>query len=824
MKTINTLAWANTKHHKGKNILSGIAVFLTTILVFLIISVGIGSINAQNYIVNQTYPTWHGMYRNISEKSAREIPQHEEVDLYGLRQDIGEAHFDNSRILISYLDDNAQTLNKLELTEGRAPEKGNEAVLSLGALKLLGYEQPQLGDTFSIPYQPYEAEGIGLEETADFKLVGVLPDAEEAAEDRLFSMMVTKDFMEQVIPEADRAYRVMIRLAGAENMTTDEIEAQIKSIGESFDVLPEDVVENSSYLQANYVDPAFYTGMAGIILVILFAGALTIYSIYYVSLINKVQEFGKLKALGATKKQIRQTILRENLIVAGIAIPAGLLAGIATVRLFFQTLLQSVFQVSASADLMKKAIDSGEVRLIIPWVLALTVAAVFLTVVLSSMKPMGKASRIMPIEAMRYTGQAEKGKKKQRKGYMSLSPAKLANANLSRNKKRTLLTVCSLGLLGTLFVVAATIFTCMKPEQVAKDEIAHDFRISIESWSNDKMNPDREWTAIQQDNPLAEDLLGQIKEISGVKKVTPHYEISGEIPAIMEGDKPLSISLKGLNEDQIDDLKPYIEEGKVSYDVLVKGDAFIASGYFTANFPEVKVGDKVALAFKDGDKTFEKEMTLIAKGDFPERLDAGATFMSTNETVQGMSDNNLTSTADIQVSQGAKAEVEEVLTNIENSSKYLKLDTYDKILAEWQSTTQLFASVGYGILIILAIVGVMNLINTTIDSILTRKKELGVMQAIGMSNRQMNHMLQSEGLVYVLGILLLSIGLGSFAGYMVYSYASDNGLLQIRTFHYPVVQVLLLLAVTVIIQLTLTIVTTRMIHRTSIIERIHVSE
>ena len=77
--------------------------------------------------------------------------------------------------------------------------------------------------------------------------------------------------------------------------------------------------------------------MAIIVGIILIAGALTIYSIYYVSLINKVQEFGKLAALGATKRQIRQIILRENLIVAGLSIPAGLLIGIAAVKfVFFQ--------------------------------------------------------------------------------------------------------------------------------------------------------------------------------------------------------------------------------------------------------------------------------------------------------------------------------------------------------------------------------------------------------------------------------------------------------------------------------------------------------
>ena len=45
------------------------------------------------------------------------------------------------------------------------------------------------------------------------------------------------------------------------------------------------------------------------------AGILTIYSIYYISMIPKVQEYGKLKAIGATKKQIRQIVFREDVVL-----------------------------------------------------------------------------------------------------------------------------------------------------------------------------------------------------------------------------------------------------------------------------------------------------------------------------------------------------------------------------------------------------------------------------------------------------------------------------------------------------------------------------
>ena len=62
-------------------------------------------------------------------------------------------------------------------------------------------------------------------------------------------------------------------------------------------------------------------------LIIVAAGVITIYSIYYVTMGERVQEFGKIKAIGATQMQLRRIVLLEGLFVAGIAIPLGLLVG-----------------------------------------------------------------------------------------------------------------------------------------------------------------------------------------------------------------------------------------------------------------------------------------------------------------------------------------------------------------------------------------------------------------------------------------------------------------------------------------------------------------
>lgn len=826
MKMTSKVALSNTKYHKGKNLLSGIAIVLTSVLVFLITSIGIGTVNVTNTAVNKTYPTWHAMYREVSEENMEKIAHHNAIGEYGLRQDVGESVLNkDDYILMSYLDSGAQELVKQTFTEGHAPKKGNDVVLSRNALKALGYPNAKIGDTIKIPVQIYEEDGMGLQQEMEFRLSGFSPDGKSQTDQKIYSMLVSEDFMKRVIPNDQRSYRMMIRLTNEVSTTTDAIKEQAKEIGKNFGVTEDNVVENGDYLQANYVDPAFYSGMTIIVGIILVAGALTIYSIYYVSLINKVQEFGKLSALGATKRQTRQIILKENLIVAGISIPIGLLIGIVTVKLVFFKIMSTIENTNAPIAVMRQVLDNGEVSLILPWVVGMTIAVTLLTVILASLKPMRQASKIMPVEAMRYTGQNE-GKKKQRKGFIDLNLKRLAKANLSRNKKRTLITIFSLGMIGVLFVIISTVFSCMNPEQIARDTIAEDYRMSIASRDNDKMRPELAWTAIQQNNPLNAEMINQIRSIKGVEKVEPFQSITGETPKLKEigSDKPMRVSIGGISKHQMDLVDRDVKKGSATYEELNSGDKIIATGYFMRNYPEIKMGDKVTFKLFDGNRTFEKEMTIIAGGDFVNSISGYDTFLMSNEALKKLSKNNLTYYVNIKAKKGQAKAIQPAIENIVEESELFNLESYEEVLTQWESSMQLMTGAGYAIMLVLAIVGIMNLINTTIDSILSRKKELGVMQAIGMSDRQMKKMLRTEGLVYAGGIILLAGGLGSILGYLVYLYAESNGLMQIKVYQYPLIQVLLMILLVVVVQLILTYATTTIVNKETVIKRIQASE
>ena len=105
-------------------------------------------------------------------------------------------------------------------------------------------------------------------------------------------------------------------------------------------------------------DPSIIMGALVITLIVIVSALIVIYNIFYISVISKTQELGKLKAIGSTKKQIKGIILREGLILSIISIPIGIILGYIISSLIMKTLMyeiqikSSIFAVITSSTLL----------------------------------------------------------------------------------------------------------------------------------------------------------------------------------------------------------------------------------------------------------------------------------------------------------------------------------------------------------------------------------------------------------------------------------------------------------------------------------------
>lgn len=820
MKMTTRVAYCNMRHYKSKNILIGIAIILTTLLLFVIPSIGKDMVEVNFAVINKIYPTWHALYRNVDESTVMKLAAHHDVKTYGLRSDAGYMNLEDATVSMMYMDRTGMELYKVKLKEGQLPQKENDIVVSKGILEALG-QNGKIGDTITVPYQILKDDGLDYTKEKDFRICGFLADNESSKEQKQYTSLVSEAFLKAEIPVEQVKYRFLLQVNGQKGNTTADYTETIQNIARQFGISEDDMNINKEYLAANYVDPATIPVIVGIMLIVVLAGIITIYSVYYVSMNQRVREFGKLKAIGATKRQLRQIVLREGMGVALFAIPIGLLIGTVAVKV---VLLQFVEHAKDSNVLITEAykvVAKGEVQLYYWWIYLLAIAVTLCTVYLSLMKPMRMAAKVSEIEAMRYQG-GSKRQKSSRKGYQFLNIGRLTKRNLAENKKKSTITIVSMAVTGIFVMMVATVLSCANPMESAKSSIVGQYEISPIVESGNKEHPEYEWAEVQKNNPLNEGLKQQIEELDGVERVDVFTALKVSGGPLEE--KIGTEFINGVPEEYAEELKKGITEGNVTYEELKSGDKVILDRALLHWYPDIKVGDKLKLNIHDGDNTFQKEIEVAAIGEYGTGLTNYNCLIMAKEGAEKLTINNSSSYFQVIADKDYDEALEASLQAIVDGSGRLQMRTWKNEYDTWENAIQMTRGACYAFIIILAAISIMNLINTMINSVHVRKKELGMMQAIGMSDRQLMKMLQLEGIFYTVGTLIISIGVGSLAGYPLFLYAKRTGMFDVSTYHYPVTAAIIIILTLFVIQMLLAIFIAKSVRKDSLIERIRFSE
>lgn len=820
MKMTTRVAYCNMRHYKSKNILIGIAIILTTLLLFVIPSIGKDMVEVNFAVINKIYPTWHALYRNVDESTVMKLAAHHDVKTYGLRSDAGYMNLEDATVSMMYMDRTGMELYKVKLKEGQLPQKENDIVVSKGILEALG-QNGKIGDTITVPYQILKDDGLDYTKEKDFRICGFLADNESSKEQKQYTSLVSEAFLKAEIPVEQVKYRFLLQVNGQKGNTTADYTETIQNIARQFGISEDDMNINKEYLAANYVDPATIPVIVGIMLIVVLAGIITIYSVYYVSMNQRVREFGKLKAIGATKRQLRQIVLREGMGVALFAIPIGLLIGTVAVKV---VLLQFVEHAKDSNVLITEAykvVAKGEVQLYYWWIYLLAIAVTLCTVYLSLMKPMRMAAKVSEIEAMRYQG-GSKRQKSSRKGYQFLNIGRLTKRNLAENKKKSTITIVSMAVTGIFVMMVATVLSCANPMESAKSSIVGQYEISPIVESGNKEHPEYEWAEVQKNNPLNEGLKQQIEGLDGVERVDVFTAL--KVSGGPFEEKIGTEFINGVPEEYAEELKKGITEGNVTYEELKSGDKVILDRALLHWYPDIKVGDKLKLNIHDGDNTFQKEIEVAAIGEYGTGLTNYNCLIMAKEGAEKLTINNSSSYFQVIADKDYDEALEASLQAIVDGSGRLQMRTWKNEYDTWENAIQMTRGACYAFIIILAAISIMNLINTMINSVHVRKKELGMMQAIGMSDRQLMKMLQLEGIFYTVGTLIISIGVGSLAGYPLFLYAKRTGMFDISTYHYPVTAAIIIILTLFVIQMLLAIFIAKSVRKDSLIERIRFSE
>ena len=799
--------------NRGRNLVAILAILLTTMMFTTLFTLTQSMRrNLVEMTFRQTGYDAQASMRGLTEEQADLIADHPDVAELGRSLVLGLAEnqqLTGQSVEIRWANEVYAQHSFAAPTTGQMPQAADEIALDTSTLDRLGIPH-ELGQTVTLAWR----KDLSGDEviTSTFTLCGFWEGNQSSYSSMAWVSRAYADAMTGGVVSTDESqvlglYMVQVNLVSEENIAAamDRILADTGLTSLAYNV-------NLAYspemgAMAAQESMPMYLGMA----LVFIAGYLIIYNIFQISVTTDVQFYGKLKTLGTTTRQLKKLIDGQANRLCIIGIPMGLILG---------WLLGSVLVPVLMGTIEGQALVSAS-----PIIFLGSAVFAWVTVLISCLRPARLAGKVSPIEALRMSdaGGNSKQKTKRRRGNASLGS--MAWANLWRNKKRTITVICSL----TLGLVLLSSFYAQNAafdmDKYLADLILADFELS-DVTSEDYLN-----LYDPHGTTLKDSLVAQVESQEGVEASGRLY--SAQIDWQMD-EGTLQNLAAFYTEDILADWETYDPAGAQQLrDVLETGDGS-AILYGLEGIPldaitqeqYVLAGSFDAAEFASGNYVLAVGPSLELGVEYPvlPAPSVGSTVELNGRTYTVMAVvyplNPVTQLA-VQQGAGDKFNLSFVLPAqtfrqqwpdhtlrklflnvddahigtvqaflddyMETTDPSLPVASRQTMAEQYESETRSSAVMGNAVSVVIALVGVLNFINSMVTAIVSRKREFAVIQSVGMTKKQLNRMLVNEGLFYAILTLAASYLISSLAVGIVVRAMVEGGFTTFRFILLPLV-------------------------------------
>ena len=201
--------------------------------------------------------------------------------------------------------------------------------------------------------------------------------------------------------------------------------------------------------------------------IIIAASVIVVSNAFRVSAGERTRQFGILKSVGATKRQIAATVLYEGIMLSVIGIPIGIAVGLLIELLGTSVITNLLNSLSSGGTLHVDSEEFLNFSFVAPPIMfAVAIVTSLGTVLLSAWLPARKAARIPAIDAIRSTGEVKLKRKNVRTSKLTQAlfgfEGALAAKSLKRSRRNFRATIVSLTISIVLLVVAGSLGSLMK--------------------------------------------------------------------------------------------------------------------------------------------------------------------------------------------------------------------------------------------------------------------------------------------------------------------------------------------------------------------------
>lgn len=810
MTLLNKLTIKNLKLNKKRTIVTIIGIMLSVALITAVASMyasGIKSLIKYETIIKGDF---HTAFYNVPTSDIDKFINNRNIEKLNITEGLGYAKIDskNEDKPYAYLKGfTKDALNNLSVrvVKGRLPENTNEIVIPTH-LKTNGRLDLKLNDSITLEvgkridskgselsqsdkYQNTAGEQLVETQTKTYKIVGIIErpatnieyyiapgytfityiDSKNLSGNVDIYAKFTKDGVknwDKTIANILGVSQVLFRKVYNQEIESEKLTEQLKKTY-MFDM--------NKYLIDLETNPISSTSMgdlgkvlAIVIVIIVFTSIFCIKNSFDISITEKIRQYGMLRSIGATKKQIKRNVFYEATILGLIGIPLGIILGC----------LATYILIIISNYYLTDVIQTGFKLELVFSTYAILVAIILgiITIYFSALKSATRASKVSEIDSIRNSANLKISSKKIKspkyiKKLFGIGGV-ISFKNLKRNKKKYRTTIISITV-STFVFIALYSFMELAFQNVNNELKVSDFNISLST------------NAI---NDYSYNKFLKTVNLSGVED----YAILRNSELSFTDSHSSKEYLEYFGTKKESDAEEHITIfaiGKKQYDKYIKS--------LGLNYDDIK--DKGILFDKQYITSYDKNNNRITKNIRVYDFNKGDVITSTNNQLnleigaissigpnllKNLSNSYLiisdemfdkiakTNNLDIYYKASNADKLQDELDSYLNGESYT-IDNKEENVRIMNNLFTLIAIFLYGFIIVISLIGITNIFNTITTNMELRKQEFAMLKSIGMTSKEFKRMIRLESLFMGIKSLLFGILIGIILSYLIY-LSSDS--------------------------------------------------
>ena len=798
-ETMRDLAGKFMKMNRRRGQIAVFAITLTCLL-FTSLFTGMASmiLSKREADMRQMMDSSHALAQNLTqqeyEAAVKAVAENTAVDRYGCGIFLGSGIDDRFGFSaeVRFADENLAESFQQVPTTGRLPQQQDEIAVGTIVLEALGVPQ-KLGEEITISYDQNPV--TGEEQTDTFRLCGYW-ESDPAVMGQMIWVSeiyaqhhrypVTEKELKNGMPNGSCDlvvwYKNLWNLTKKTNTLTKE--SGLTDNHRCFEVNPAyNLFEEDGF--------DFGTAVAFVSLIIL-AGYLIIYNIFNISIQTDIRVYGLLKNIGITGRQLKKIVRMQVWRLSAVGIPCGLLAGYA-VGVWMAPSLAATGEMNEDITASAETVISAN-----PVIFLAAALLTLVTVYLSVMQPCRLVEKVTPVEALRMAqDHASYRKMKKKRTNRSYNWFTIAVWNFCRNLKKGAVVMLSAAL--SLVVLNCIVmlvqgydFDTYKQTFLASDFQIHQIPSTARNTSFAHLTP-----ALREQLEACpySDGVGYVYFSDEVHKMEPHLRKAWEKMAGQNGDTwndyqietwnqtdttgNIRVHFMGLSQTVFEKLEWMSEP--CSWEEFCDGRHILTDfniQYTKQPVSYYKSGESFAMKYQSGK---EKSYTVLGEAKLPFSLDYPyfdaifITVMVPEEEFIANTQIDAAVYAAIDCQKQERGKIQKYLEDtVLKENRLLHISSSLEMEHSFQRYVSKYYMVGAALVIVLGLIGVMNFFNMMLASLLSRKKEFALLEAVGMTKTQCKRMLLAEGCMYLAGTVLLAVLLVVVCGEQILAKTLGN--------------------------------------------------